>query len=104
MSHARKRAPTHAPKARSDEGILRELVEVQCGCDCDNVTARAEFGVDIPCDSLDFIELVMTAEERFDIVIDEAAAEGVKTFGDFVKLVTQTKGQPRVPRPEPDIN
>lgn len=38
-------------------------------------------------DSLDLIELVMTFEERFEILIANDEAEAVLTFGDAVRLV-----------------
>lgn len=40
-------------------------------------------------DSLDEVEFVMGAEEKFDIQIPDAEAEQCKTFGDFVAMVTR---------------
>lgn len=38
-------------------------------------------------DSLDSVEIIMTAEEEFDIVIPDDEVEACTTVGDWIKLV-----------------
>lgn len=42
---------------------------------------------DLGLDSLDVVEVVMAAEEEFEIEITDEEAEKLTTFGDAVKLV-----------------
>jgi len=42
---------------------------------------------DLDADSLDIVELVMAAEEKYDIEIPEAELEGIETAGQFLELV-----------------
>lgn len=46
-----------------------------------------QLGADLTADSLDKVEMAMTAEEAFRISISDEALEEVKTVGDFVALV-----------------
>lgn len=45
---------------------------------------------DLGGDSLDEIELLMGAEESFDITLDDAEWEKCLTFGDYKKLIEKT--------------
>ena len=51
------------------------------------VTLDSNFREDLGADSLDEVELVMTAEEHFDIEITDEDAEKCKTVKDAVALV-----------------
>ncbi|HEX8312749.1 MAG TPA: acyl carrier protein [Chthoniobacteraceae bacterium] len=66
---------------------FREIVVEQLGVDAEQVTDSAELADDLGADSLDAIELVMAADEEFDITIADEDAEKVKTFGDAVALI-----------------
>jgi acyl carrier protein len=51
------------------------------------VTLESSFVDDLGCDSLDLIELVMAAEEEFDIEIPDAEAEKFMTVQDAVEYI-----------------
>lgn len=57
------------------------------GCDAAKVTDNAEFERDLGADSLDFLEIVMTAEDRFQIQIADDELTDIKTFGQAVTLI-----------------
>lgn len=44
-------------------------------------------------DSLDMIELVMAAEDEFEIVITDLQSKEIKTAGDLIRMVDKIKGQ-----------
>lgn len=50
---------------------------------------EAEYGFD----SLDMIELVMAAEDEFDITITDLQSKEIKTAGDLIRMVDKIKGQ-----------
>lgn len=51
------------------------------------VTLRASFLDDLGADSLDVVELVMAAEEEFDVEIMDDEAEQIVTVEDAIKLI-----------------
>ncbi|MEG3169214.1 acyl carrier protein [Sphingomonas sp. LB3N6] len=57
------------------------------GCDSASITDCAEFERDLGADSLDFLEIIMTAEDRFKIEIADDELPGIKTFGQAVALI-----------------
>ncbi len=62
------------------------------GCHEDKVTDSAEFERDLGADSLDVLEIVMTAEDRFKIEILDAELADIKTFGQAVTLIESKVG------------
>ncbi|MBQ2911210.1 MAG: acyl carrier protein, partial [Clostridia bacterium] len=47
---------------------------------------------DLMLDSLDLVELVMAAEDEFDIHVEDDALDGLETIGDVVDLLTDLIG------------
>lgn len=67
---------------------MRDLVAEQFGVDPDEITMETSFVEDLNADSIDIVELMMAAEEAFDIgEVEENALEGVKTVGDIVNYI-----------------
>ncbi|MEO8483090.1 MAG: acyl carrier protein [Acidobacteriota bacterium] len=67
---------------------LRTLISKELGFPEDEITRDASFRDDLGADSLDLVEVVMAAEEEFDIEIDDDTAEMCTTFGRLVDVVT----------------
>ena len=63
--------------------ILRKVLSV----DAERLTDDASLVDDLGADSLDVVEIIMTAEEEFDIVIPDDEVEACTTVGDWIKLV-----------------
>jgi acyl carrier protein len=57
------------------------------GCDPAKVTDSAEFERDLGADSLDFLEIVMTAEDYFRIEVADDELTDIKKFGQAVTLI-----------------
>ncbi len=56
----------------------------------DEILIRPIASFDI--DSLDTMEFVMAIEDRFDVLLNEAAVNECRTLDDFVTLVTDARG------------
>jgi acyl carrier protein len=67
---------------------MKELVAEQFGVDPDEITMETSFVDDLEADSIDIVELMMAAEEAFNMeAVEENALEGVKTVGDIVNYI-----------------
>lgn len=64
---------------------LRKLICEQSGIDEDEVIMEASFEDDLGFDDLDMIELIMEAEEEFDIEIGEGS--DFNTVGEMVQYI-----------------
>lgn len=70
--------------------VLQQVVEVvveQLGVEAENVKPESRFIEDLGADSLDTVELLMALEEKFDIEIEEEAAEKLMKVEDIVQFV-----------------
>lgn len=66
---------------------ITSLIIDQLGVDLEEVTTSASFRDDLGCDSLDDIELVMSAEEEFGIEIPDEDMDALKTVADAVAYI-----------------
>ncbi len=70
--------------------VLQQVIEVvveQLGVQAENVKPDSRFIEDLGADSLDTVELLMALEEKFDIEIEEDAAEKLMKVEDIVKFI-----------------
>lgn len=56
------------------------------------VIQTADLVQDLGADSLDMVELLMEAEEEFDIEVNDEDAEKIKTVGDAIQYFTDPIG------------
>jgi acyl carrier protein len=66
---------------------VKAVVVEQLSVNADEVKEESKFVEDLGADSLDVVELVMALEEKFDIEIPDADAEGIATVGDAIKYI-----------------
>jgi acyl carrier protein len=71
---------------------VRNLIVNHLGVDDDAATDEARICDDLGADSLDCVELIMTAEEQFGCEITDDEAEKVATVGDAIKLIGDKLG------------
>ncbi|HPQ81672.1 MAG TPA: acyl carrier protein [bacterium] len=71
------------------ETKVREIVAEQLGLGVDDVSLDASFSADLGADGLDFTEIVMSMEEEFEIDIDDADAESLRTVKDAVNFLSR---------------
>lgn len=70
---------------------VRDIIVDQLDVDEDKVKMEASITDDLGADSLDVVDLVMSLEEEFDVEIPDEQVEKVKTVGDIVALIEETK-------------
>jgi len=72
------------------EIVQRVLVD-GLNVDASAVTPEANLNDDLGADSLDAVELIMSLEEEFDVEIEPAQSEDLKTVQDLVTLIDAIK-------------
>lgn len=77
----------------SDKSSIRErvinMVCEQTGADWSKITDETSFINDLGADSLDVVELVMEAEDEFDLNIPDEDAEKIQTVGQAIAYVEE---------------
>ncbi len=66
---------------------VKEIIANQMGVSADEINAGTSLKDDLQADSLDVVELVMAAEEKFGVEIDEEAVISMVTVGDVVSYI-----------------
>ena len=66
---------------------VRAILVDQLDVEEEKVTMEASVTEDLGADSLDFVDLVMSLEEEFDVEIPDDQVENIKTVGDIVKYI-----------------
>ncbi len=68
------------------EQIIAIILD-QLHCDADTATESALLAEDLGADSLDLVEILMTIEENFGVVVPDEDIPSFKTVGDIVSYV-----------------
>ena len=68
---------------------LRGLMADQLGVERSEMRLDSDILEDLGADSLDVVEMVMAIEEAFDLEIDDADAESMRTVGDVEAYVVK---------------
>ena len=66
---------------------LAEIVNEVTGIPAEDVQLDKSFTDDLDVDSLSMVEVVVVAEEKFDIKIPDEEVEGIKTVGEAVTYI-----------------
>jgi acyl carrier protein len=66
---------------------LAEIVNEVAGVPVDDVQLDKSFVDDLDIDSLSMVEVVVAAEEKFDVKIPDDDVKGLKTVGDAVSYI-----------------
>lgn len=66
---------------------IKKILGEQLDANENDITMNTSIADDLGADSLDFVDLVMTIEEEFDVEIPDEAVSNVKTVGDIVKYI-----------------
>ena len=74
------------------ERKIREIVAERADIAVEEVTRDRRFEGDLPLDSLDVIEIVMTIEEVFDIDMPDEDTDPLATVGDAIDYVIEHTG------------
>ena len=66
---------------------LAEIVNEVAGIPADDVQLDKSFTDDLDVDSLSMVEVVVAAEEKFDVKIPDDEVKNLKTVGDAVAFI-----------------
>jgi acyl carrier protein len=66
---------------------VRAILAAQLDIDIDKITDATNISEDLGADSLDVVELMMSVEEEFEIVIDEDAVRDFRTIADVASYI-----------------
>lgn len=69
-----------------------DIVAEQMGVDREKISKDTSFVNDLNADSLDTVELVMEFEDRFETTIPDDKAEQIKTVGEAITHIAESKG------------
>ena len=68
---------------------IRDMISQQLDIDAELITMDTEIFEDLGADSLDLVELLMEAEEKWLVTIDEDEIKNFKTVGDVVRYIEE---------------
>ncbi len=68
-----------------------ELISKQLNKPAEEIAENKEIVKDLGADSLDVVEMLMSLEEEFEISVPEEDAVNIKTVGDIIKLIEESK-------------
>lgn len=66
---------------------VRKLIAEQLNLKEEDVTPNSRIVEDLGADSLDMVEMLMTLEDEFNVVISDEKANELKTIGDIVSFL-----------------
>ena len=70
---------------------LAEIVNEVAGVDADDVQLDKAFVEDLDVDSLSMVEVVVAAEEKFDVKIPDDDVQALRTVGDAVSYIEKAQ-------------
>ena len=66
---------------------VRDMISQQLDVDAEFITMDTDIAEDLGADSLDLVELLMLAEEKYYITFDENEIKNFRTVGDVVRYI-----------------
>lgn len=72
---------------------VRDLIAKQLGLPVEQVADGADLIGDLGGDSLDIVEVIMSAEEEFGIQITDDEANAMNSVGDAIRLIESKLGE-----------
>lgn len=66
---------------------IKTILGDQFDVDEDSITSDTLIEEDLGADSLDLVDLIMTLESEFDLSVNDADVESIKTVGELVNFI-----------------
>jgi acyl carrier protein len=82
-----------APLTDEEFAAVQELLMEQLNITREQITPGADIETDLGADSLDKVEILMKAEERFNVTIADDQAEPVRTVEDLCEVLARLLGR-----------
>ncbi len=70
---------------------LREIISEQLEISEELITMESNIRDDFDADSLDFVDIVMSIEDEFNVEVPDEAIDDIKSVGDLVKFIEENK-------------
>lgn len=70
---------------------LQEIIAEELNVDMDEITEEKSLIDDFGADSIDLFQILMAIETEFDIEVDNEEAEHIRTVGDVVQLIQESR-------------
>ncbi len=70
---------------------LKEIMTEELGIDAGEITPQSVLVNDLDVNSLEFMNVIMVAEEKFDVFLDENRLRDIKTVDDVVNYIIELK-------------
>lgn len=70
---------------------VQEILAKQLGVDKAKITEKTNIATDLGADSLDLVEILMSLEDEFKISIPDDVIPEIKSVGDLVKFIENSK-------------
>lgn len=71
------------------EKKIKEIIENRLGINPANYKEESSFIMDLGCDSLDLVDIIMEVEKEFNISIPDDAIDQVSTVGGLINYVKE---------------
>ena len=68
---------------------LREIISEQLEISEVLITMESNIRDDFDADSLDFVDIVMSIEDEFNVEVPDEAIDDIKSVGDLVKFIEE---------------
>ena len=88
---ATEKEPDSMATTEEIRGDLAEIVNEVAGISADDVQLDKSFVDDLDVDSLSMVEVVVAAEEKFDVKIPDDEVKNLKTVGDAVAFIERAQ-------------
>lgn len=66
---------------------VKEIILEELDVNEEDITLETSITDDLGADSLDAVEIIMSIEDEYDIMISDEAAMEIKTIGELVKYI-----------------
>ena len=70
---------------------VKAILADQFDAEEEKITTETTIQDDLGADSLDVVDLLMTIEDEFEVEIPDTEIENLKTVGDLVKYIEESK-------------
>ena len=74
-----------------DTTKIKEIIAKHTKLDVNNLDLNADFKKDLHLDSIDLFQVIMEAEETYNIKLDNDQLMKIKTIGDAISIVENAK-------------
>ena len=70
---------------------LKDIICEQLEVEAERVTMESNIMDDFDADSLDFVDIVMSIEDEFNVEVPDEAIDDIKVVGDLVRFIEENK-------------